>query len=134
MSATHKTVNYLSLAFIALSALSFLYVSLLAFFNPQAVMDLVSVSLPNPDAFSSIRGIYGGVGLAIVIHLIFLARTEKRKALVFLMLIWGLYAFSRLLTQWVEGALGDFGKQWLLIEIVFFVIAAVLLALQQAKK
>lgn len=51
--------------YMLLSALAILSVSLMAFSNPQSVMDLVQVQLPNPDAFSSIRGAYGGVGLTL---------------------------------------------------------------------
>lgn len=38
----------------------------MAFGDPQAVMDLVLVKLDNTDAYSSIRGVYGGVGIAIL--------------------------------------------------------------------
>ena len=54
-----KSVLIASRVFILLSALSLLSVSLMAFANPQSVMDLVQVQLSNNDAFSSIRGVYG---------------------------------------------------------------------------
>jgi hypothetical protein len=90
-------------------------------------MDLVSVKLGNNDAYSSIRGVYGGVGLAIAIALAYKLRTNIREALGFLTIIWGLYAFSRLVTMANEGSLGGFGRQWLGIETTCFIISAFLL-------
>lgn len=110
--------------FILLSALSLLSVSLMAFASPQAVMDLVQVKLENTDAFSSIRGVYGGVGMALVVSLVYLAVKAPRKGLQFLMLLWGFYALSRIITIFAEGTLGAFGTQWLIIETVFFILAA----------
>jgi hypothetical protein len=127
--STMKTQKFLRLAsqgFILLSALSLLSVSLMAFSSPQAVMDLVAVQLNNPDAFSSIRGVYGGVGLTLFISLIYLIRREFQKGLAFLALLWGLYALSRVITIFSEGALGAFGTQWLITEAVFFLIAILL--------
>ena len=112
--------------FILLSAFSLLSVSLMAFASPQAVMDLVQVKLGNTDAFSSIRGVYGGVGMALVVSLLYLAVKAPRKGLQFLMLLWGFYALSRAITIFTEGALGAFGTQWLVIESVFFLIATAL--------
>ena len=108
-------------------------VSLMAFLNPQSVMDLVAVKLTNTDAISSIRGIYGGAGLTIVIALAYLSRKDLREALGFLVLLWGFYALSRLITQLYEGPLGVFGKQWIVIESVFCGIALILLV-QQFRK
>jgi hypothetical protein len=118
-----STVMVAAKGFILLSALSLLSVSLMAFASPQAVMDLVQVKLENTDAFSSIRGVYGGVGMTLVISLLYLMLKDARKGLAFLMLLWGFYALSRILTIFSEGALGDFGTQWLIIESVFFVMA-----------
>lgn len=113
--------------FILLSALALLSVSALAFFNPQSVMDLVGVKLTNTDAFSSIRGVYGGVGLTLFITLIYLMVWDVQKGLVFLSLLWGSYALSRTITIFAEGALGVFGKQWLFIESIFCLISILLL-------
>jgi hypothetical protein len=128
---TTKTLVFASKGFILLSALSLLSVSLMAFANPQSVMDLVHVQLNNTDAFSSIRGVYGGVGLALFISLVYLMVKDTQKGLLFLCLLWGFYALSRTITIFMEGALGDFGKQWLTIESLFFVIASALLMLQR---
>ncbi|RRB04040.1 DUF4345 domain-containing protein [Larkinella rosea] len=124
---TQKMVNRVAQGFILLSALALLSVSVMAFSNPQSVMDLVHVQLHNTDAFSSIRGVYGGVGLTLFISLIYLMINDVNKGLAFLSLLWGFYALSRTITVFVEGALGDFGQQWLVTESVFFIIALVLL-------
>ncbi|QMU29327.1 DUF4345 domain-containing protein [Adhaeribacter radiodurans] len=124
---TIKTSKLAAQAFIGLSAVSLLMVSVMAFYNPQDVMDLVAVKLTNNDAFSSIRGVYGGVGLTLFISLIYLLLTDVKKGLAFLTLLWGFYALSRLVTIFAEGSLGAFGKQWLVTETVFFIIAVVLL-------
>ena len=125
-----QTQNWLKRAaqgFIILSVLALLSVSLMAFSNPQSVMDLVHVNLGNTDAYSSIRGVYGGVGLTLSISLIYLMRTDINKGLALLSLLWGFYAFSRTLTILIEGTLGDFGQQWLVTESILFVIALALL-------
>lgn len=127
-------IRLASLAFVTLSAISILLVSAMAFVDPQSVMDLVGVTLPNTDAISSIRGIYGGAGLTIVIMLAYLAWKNVREALGFLVLLWGLYALSRGITQIHEGPLGAFGNQWIIIESLFCGIAALLLLAQSQKR
>ncbi len=124
---TQRITHVAAKGFIFLSALSVLSVSAMAFADPQAVMDLVQVQLNNNDAFSSIRGVYGGVGLTLFISLIYLMLKDTRKGLAFLCLLWGFYALSRTITIFSEGALGAFGSQWLLTESVLFVMALVLL-------
>lgn len=126
---TQRMIKGVSSAFIFVCALSLLSVSLMAFVNPQSVMDLVSVSLSNTDAFSSIRGVYGGAGMAMVILLVYLSRKDQQTALVFLSCLWGLYASSRLITIFVEGPLGNFGSTWIVIEALFCIIAVTLLTL-----
>lgn len=119
--------------FITLCALSLLSVSLMAFRNPQSVMDLVSVSLTNTDACSSIRGVYGGAGMAMVVLLVYLLRYNHHIALLFLTLLWGLYALSRLITILAEGPLGDFGSQWIITETILGLIALVLFILNKKR-
>jgi hypothetical protein len=116
----------LSQGYILLSAVALLSVSIMAFSSPQSVMDLVHVQLNNTDAFSSIRGVYGGVGLTLFISLIYLMINDIRKGLALLSLLWGFYALSRVVTILTEGSLGDFGTQWLITESVLFVIAVIL--------
>ena len=119
--------NILTKVFLLLSAISLLYVALLALINPQAVMDLIQVKLTNTSALSSIRGIYGGVGITIVLTILFLTFTEQVKALIFISVFWGSYAVSRLLTWILDGALGEFGNTWLVIESLFCLIGLALL-------
>ncbi len=121
-----KMILVVSRSFMGLSALSMLSVSLMAFSDPQSVMDLVHVELNNNDAFSSIRGVYGGVGLTLFITIVYLLIKQVRTGLIFLSMLWGFYALSRLMTIVAEGDLGTFGTQWLITESCFFVIALVL--------
>ena len=118
-----KILSISSKAFIIVSILSLAYVAMLSMLNPRATMNLVGVSLPNTDALSSIRGVYGGVGLTIVISLIYLLIKDILKALAFLTLFWGFYALSRFITIAVDGPLGDFGSQWSVIEMSFCILA-----------
>lgn len=119
-------MKILSYFIIGISALGVLSVSIMAFFDPQSVMDLVQVKLTSTDAFSSIRGVYGGAGLTIAITMIVLARKNFRDALLFIALLWGSYAISRLITIMAEGPLGSFGTQWIIIEGIL-TLSAILL-------
>lgn len=121
-----KKLRVINSLFIGFSALSLLSVSVMAFYNPQAVMDLVAVKLNNTDAFSSIRGVYGGAALAMVIFLVSTIKQQQKTALFFLSLLWGLYAFSRAVTILVDGPLGNFGTQWIITETILFSIAILL--------
>lgn len=121
---TQNLVKVSGRAYTLISILSLAYVSFLSLYSPQATMDLVSTALPNTDALSSIRGIYGGVGLVICLSLVYLLITDLQKSLLFLAAFWFAYAISRLITIWVDGPLGDFGSQWLVIESIFCVLAA----------
>jgi Domain of unknown function (DUF4345) len=124
---TQTIFKRIAQGFILVSALALLSVSLMAFSNPQSVMSLVQVKLTNTDAFSSIRGVYGGVGLTLFISLLYLMVQDVQKGLLFLSLLWGFYALSRIITLFVEGSLGAFGRQWLIMETLFFIIALTLL-------
>jgi hypothetical protein len=124
---THGILDKAAKGYTILSLLSLLYVSLLAMIAPQQVMDMVQVTLGNTDAISSIRGVYGGVGLTICFSLVFLLYHKPNWALVFLVMFWGCYAISRVMTILVEGPLGDFGSQWSLIESTLFLLGAGLL-------
>jgi hypothetical protein len=113
--------------YVLFSLLSLTYVSILGMINPQQVMDMVQVNLTNTDAISSIRGVYGGVGITISIFLIYLLFKQHQLALSFLVVFWGSYALSRVLTIFIDGSLGDFGTNWLLIESCLFFVGACLL-------
>lgn len=126
-----KVSTVSSRIYIGFCALSLAYLSLMSLVNPQATMKLVEVELLNTDALSSIRGIYGGVGLTMVSTLIYLLWKDLQKGLIFLTLFWGFYAISRVITLLVDGPLGDFGSQWLLLESVFCVLAIGLFAVRK---
>jgi Domain of unknown function (DUF4345) len=125
---TQKIISVAASSFIAFSAFSIIMVSVMAFSSPQAVMDLVQVKLTNNDAFSSIRGAYGGVGLTIFITFVYLGFRDQTKGLIFAAVLWGLYAVSRVVTIFNEGPLEDFGNQWLTIESILCMLALVLLS------
>lgn len=110
-------------ALLGISILGILSVSLMAFHSPQSVMDLVQVTLPNTDSMSSIRGVFGGAGLTISIILIRLAIKNPLLGVQTLSLLWGSYACSRMLTHWVDGPLGAFGIQWLIIESILCLLS-----------
>lgn len=112
----------LTRVYIGFSMLSLLSVSIMALFDPQSVMDMVGVNLSNNDAISSIRGVYGGVGITICLSVLYLLIKHPEKGAGFLSIFWGAYAFSRLITLISDGPLGDFGNQWLLIESVMALI------------
>lgn len=121
-----KTLIVLNYVFIATSCLALLYVSILGIINPRSVMALVHVSLDNADAVSSIRGVYGGVGLFLTGLFCFEASRNPRRCLLLFFFFWAAYALSRVLTMLFEGPLGSFGNQWLVIESTFAVTALVL--------
>lgn len=125
---TEKALSITIYTFMIFSAFAIAIVSLMAFQNPQAVMDLVQVNLPNTDAYSSIRGVYGGVGLTIFLTLTYLMIKDQTKGLVFASMLWGFYAMSRLITIFKEGNLGTFGNQWLTIESILCITALTLLS------
>lgn len=66
--------------------------------------------------------------------LIYLAFFQTTKGLSFLSLFWGSYAASRIITWIADGALGEFGTNWLVIESVMCVIGLVLLAFSNKMK
>lgn len=129
-----KIIKASSKVYILFSILCVLYVGLFSMYSPQETMKLVSTTLPNNDAISSIRGVYGGVGLVISIVLIYLLRKNVKHGLIFLTLFWFSYALSRLITIAIDGPLGTFGTQWLTIESVLSVLGLVLLLLFRSSK
>jgi hypothetical protein len=129
--STKKVITASSKVFIGFSIFSVGYVSILSLINPIATMELVNTPLPNNDAISSIRGIFGGVGIVITISLIFLLLKDLTKGLSFLTLFWGAYAISRIITILADGPLGDFGNQWLTIESTLCITGLILLILNK---
>lgn len=121
-----RTTNIASILYSGVSILGLSSVSILSLWDPQATMDLVGVHLPNTDALSSIRGVYGGVGLTIVTGIVYLSATRMDLSVRFLTLFWGAYAVSRLITLIADGPLGDFGNQWITIETVLCLTGLIL--------
>lgn len=126
-----QTIRIANAIFILTSVTGLLITSMMAWVSPAAVMQLVQTPLPNTDAISSIRGVYGGVGLTLVLITIYLWRKQARTALLLLTMLWSFYALSRLLTIGMEGPLGAFGSRWLGIESALAIIAFVLLAMNK---
>lgn len=120
--------------YLLFSILAILAFSLMALFDPQYVMDFVGVKLSNNDAISSIRGVYGGVGLTICLTLAYLFLLHPEKGAAFLSVFWGSYAFSRLITLFSEGPLGDFGNQWMFLETLLALLGLALWYLLQSKR
>lgn len=125
---TNKIIKISSAIVMSISILGILSVSLMAFQSPQAVMDLVKVKLENTDALSSIRGIYGGVGIPLIFIMIYFWRTNMKIGMLFLGLFWGSYAISRMLTIIIDGPLGAFGTQWIYTESILAILAFILFA------
>lgn len=126
-----KLIRIASAIIIGLTAFAVLMVSAQAFISPQSVMDLVGVKLTNTDAFSSIRGVYGGIGLLIFIQLVYLLFKNQKQGLIVVALFGGLYALSRTITIFAEGSLGAFGMQWLITEAVLCVLSLFLLVIMK---
>lgn len=122
----NKAIKISSSIVMGISVLGIASVSLMAFNSPQSVMDLVQVKLENTDAMSSIRGVYGGAGIALLLVMIYLWKNDLKKGMLFLSVFWGSYAISRLITIMVDGALGAFGTQWIFTESILSIIALIL--------
>ncbi len=120
---SNKIIKISSSIVMVLSILGICSVSIMAFFSPQSVMDLVQMKITNNDAMSSIRGVYGGAGIAILTVMIHLWRTDLKKGMLFLSIFWGSYALSRFITIMAEGPLGAFGTQWIYTESFLCIIA-----------
>lgn len=128
---TVKSIKFANYLYTGISLLGILSVSLLSLVNPQSTMDLVNVNLNNTDAISSIRGIYGGLGMAIISGLTYLSIKNISQVTAFLTLFWFSYVVSRFITMLVDGPLGDFGKQWIIIEGVMFLGGSVLVLMNR---
>lgn len=115
-----------STVYVLFSCFSIVIVSAMAFFSPQAVMNLVATDLPNTDAISSIRGVYGGVGFTLLTCILYTLRRNVTESLGLLSIFWGLYAVSRIMTIFIDGRLGAFGTRWLVIETIFALTALLL--------
>lgn len=102
-----------------------------AFISPQSLLDLAGEKLNNPDASSSVRGVYGGVGLLIFMQLVYLLFNNQKQALIIVALFGGLYAVSRAVTVITDGPLGTFGTRLFITETVLWVLALALLMIRK---
>lgn len=125
------TIRMSNVLYVGTSILGLASVSILSLIDPQSTMDLVNVKLDNTDAISSIRGIYGGVGISVISGLSYLLMTKIILAIRFLTMFWFSYASSRLITMVVDGPLGDFGNQWISIESAFGILGLILLIIDK---
>lgn len=124
---TRQTVKLFLQAFILFSILNLLTWSVIPFMSLQAIRNLVTIRLPDTTALSSIRGVYGGMGLTLFISLLYLQFTNLRHSLAILCLLSGVVALSPIIITFSEGTLGAFSSQWLLTESLVIGNAAPLL-------
>ncbi len=69
------------------------------------------------------------IGVSAVI-----AFKNPERGTLFFTMFWLLYALSRIITIWANGPLGEFGNNWLKIELSFGLFALVLYLLHRNNK
>lgn len=122
----NRIIDIATWAIVLISALGTLSVSLMALIDPQGVMAMVHTPLDNADAYSSVRGVFGGVGLTLAAIMVWVFRRDRTAGLGFIALFWGNYALCRALTIAMDGPLGAFGGQWIVIETMLALAALAL--------
>jgi hypothetical protein len=122
----NRIIDIATWAIVLISALGTLSVSLMALVDPQGVMAMVHTPLDNTDAYSSVRGVFGGVGLTLAAIMVWVFRRDRTAGLGFIALFWGNYALCRALTIAMDGPLGAFGGQWIVIETMLALAALAL--------
>lgn len=127
----NRIIDIATWTIVLISALGTLSVSLMALIDPHGVMAMVHTPLDNTDAYSSVRGVFGGVGLTLAAIMVWVFRRDRTAGLGFIALFWGNYAICRALTIAMDGPLGAFGSQWIVIETT---LALAALALYMARK
>ncbi len=121
--------------YLLLLAVATLNIALQALFDPQTVMNFVSVSLDgNTTARNSIRALYGGVNFFFGMFWIFSAFRAQRTGLVLAMLYTGGFVFGRIWSVVADGTPGAFAQQWLVTEAIFMLMAAALFEWQRRSK
>lgn len=128
---SNKFLNMATWAVVAISAMGTLSVSIMALFDPRAVMAMVNTPLDNTDALSSVRGVFGGVGITLAAIMVWVFRRDRTTAMGFIALFWGNYALCRALTIAMDGPLGAFGSQWIMIEATLAGCAALVYVLRR---
>ena len=127
----NKLLNAATWGGVSVSAMGTLSVSIMALFDPEGVMAMVRTPLENTDAYSSIRGAFGGVGITLSVVMAWVFRRDRTTGVGFLALFWGNYALCRTLTIAMDGPLGAFGNQWIGIESGLALCALIVYALRR---
>jgi Domain of unknown function (DUF4345) len=122
-----KIKNWMIRIFLCLLGLATLNIAVKAMIDPQAIFDLVDVTLGNTTARNSVRALYGGVNVAFGLYWLYAAFRAQQTGLVLALLYTGGFAVGRLLSIFMDGMPGSFAMQWLVTESVFAVVAAALL-------
>ncbi|MEZ5043726.1 MAG: DUF4345 domain-containing protein [Saprospiraceae bacterium] len=104
--------------FLIVVAIPTLLVGLQAFFDPQAIMDNVSVILDNSSGKSSTRAIYGGMHIAFGLFFIYGAFKAQREALLILALYATGFAAGRFYSLAVDGMPNTFIFTWIWVETI----------------
>ncbi|HWJ29652.1 MAG TPA: DUF4345 family protein [Flavisolibacter sp.] len=128
-----RIINISTILLVSFSATAILMASIMIFFHHQRVMNVLKVNLPGAYTRSFMLALYGIVGLAAGLSMIYIFIKNQRKGLSFLTLLWGFYAASRLMTILFNGSLNDFGR-WLFIDSMLFMVSVVLLLMQPERK
>ena len=113
--------------FLLLLALATLNIAVQAILDPQAIFDQVQVQLGNLTARNSVRALYGGVNLAFGLFWLYAAFQQQNTGLLLALLYTGGFAIGRILSLMMDGMPGAFAMQWLMVESIFALLAAVLL-------
>lgn len=118
--------------FLIVVAIPTLMVGLQAFFDPQAIMDNVDVTLGNNSGKSSTRAIYGGMHIFFGGYFIYGAFKAQREALLILGLYCTGFALGRFYSLAVDGAPNAFIGTWIWVETALAIGAWWLYSKQKA--
>ena len=130
-----KTLIWSTRIFLLLLGLATLNIALQALADPQSVMNFVDVQLGNTTARNSIRALYGGVNAVFGLFWLYAAFRSQREGLLLALLYTGGFVGGRLLSIALDGMPGAFAMQWLQVETVFALGAALLfIRLQQRSR
>ena len=128
-----KSTQLISKIFLCLLGAATLNIAFQAIADPQTIMDNVQVTLGNITARNSVRALYGGVNLALGLFWLYAAFRMRREGLLLALLYTGGFAVGRIMSMVMDGQPEAFAKQWLVVESVFAIGSAVLLAFSAQK-
>ncbi|MDX5321473.1 MAG: DUF4345 domain-containing protein [Bacteroidota bacterium] len=119
--------KYGTTLFLVLMGMAFMNVGIQALLNPEGIMSFVDVELNNPSARNSIRAYYGAVNLFFGTFIALGSWKFKKEGLILLNLYcWG-FVLGRTLSFAMDGTPNDFVTNWLVIETISGIGAALLL-------